>query len=256
MKHELLEYIYSLDGSVRTRDLLRAGPFVGKTKSELLRELERLESLGAGVRVYRDKTERFELASGIDEFIDRPDIDTVYELQNTKIAESIAKGGQDIAGLMVFGIAEKFGGDERRVYQRIVELVRRGSIKYLDGFNSLELFRFSGQERDDFGYVYAISPQHRSDVVKIGFTAREPEDRLKEIGQSGIEKYQLDGFMPASMSDEKMFHQTLSRAGLRVRGEWFKMNDLTRTLVDSMASFMPLAPYTLSNLERIQKAGL
>lgn len=58
----LLDHIRTLGGDAATRELLRAGPFVGKTKAELLAELDRLEQAGAGKRYFADgRTERFRL---------------------------------------------------------------------------------------------------------------------------------------------------------------------------------------------------
>lgn len=84
-------------------------------------------------------------------------------------------------------------------------------------------------------YIYLITPEamfHREEqslqIVKIGFTARRPEQRLRDLQCGSPVTLELHAFFEGGATLEQALHETF--APLRMHGEWFsaagKLRDL------------------------------
>jgi len=75
-------------------------------------------------------------------------------------------------------------------------------------------------EREGWVYVFRIL---ESNVVKIGFTARNPEERLAEV-QAGLpHPLEIATVIRGSEKLERELHEEFAR--FRLRGEWFLAED-------------------------------
>ncbi len=80
----------------------------------------------------------------------------------------------------------------------------------------------------DAGYVYVISnPSLPDNLVKIGFTQRDPSQRLKELDQAGlpteyIEHYRI--FTKDARNLEMRLHKHFANQRLREDKEFFKVS--------------------------------
>lgn len=80
----------------------------------------------------------------------------------------------------------------------------------------------------DEGYVYVISnPSIAEDLVKIGFTKRDPSERLKELDQAGlpteyIEHYRI--FTKDARQLEDRLHKHFAAQRYREDKEFFKLS--------------------------------
>ena len=108
----------------------------------------------------------------------------------------------------------------------------------LEGQREIQSHRFSepsisasvaATENDsDEGYVYIISnPSIAEDLVKIGFTKRDPSERLKELDQAGlpteyIEHYRI--FTKDARQLEVRLHKHFATQRYREDKEFFKLS--------------------------------
>jgi hypothetical protein len=80
----------------------------------------------------------------------------------------------------------------------------------------------------DAGYVYVISnPSLPQDLIKIGFTTRDPSERLKELDQAGlpteyIEHYRI--FTKDARQLEVRLHKHFATNRFREDKEFFKVS--------------------------------
>ena len=83
------------------------------------------------------------------------------------------------------------------------------------------------EPNSDAGYVYVISnPSLPDDLVKIGFTQRDPSERLKELDQAGlpseyIEHYRI--FTKDARQLELRLHKHFAAQRFREDKEFFKV---------------------------------
>lgn len=81
--------------------------------------------------------------------------------------------------------------------------------------------------KDSDGYVYVISnPSLPSNLVKIGFTKRDPSERLKELDQAGlpteyVEHYRIHTANPREL--EQRLHDHFDKKRLRDDKEFFSV---------------------------------
>ena len=75
------------------------------------------------------------------------------------------------------------------------------------------------------GYVYLISARGTG-KLKIGFSLKAPENRLRNLQTSNPHELQLLCFLRGSRMDERRYHAQFDH--LRVRGEWFQDNSEIR----------------------------
>lgn len=107
------------------------------------------------------------------------------------------------------------------------------------------------------GFVYFIAPEavlHRPEhdpcrVVKIGFTASHPRQRLRTLQTGSPAPLVLWAFTPGSEALEGAFHETF--AELQSHGEWFFVEDKLRLLL-SMLGDEP----NIGNLIQPQQMGV
>ena len=84
------------------------------------------------------------------------------------------------------------------------------------------------ENNSDEGYVYIISnPSIAEDLVKIGFTKRDPSERLKELDQAGlpteyIEHYRI--FTKDARQLEVRLHKHFAAQRYREDKEFFKLS--------------------------------
>jgi len=84
------------------------------------------------------------------------------------------------------------------------------------------------EPESDEGYVYIISnPSLTEDLIKIGFTKRDPSERLKELDQAGlpteyIEHYRI--FTKDARQLEIRLHQHFAAQRYRDDKEFFKLS--------------------------------
>jgi hypothetical protein len=81
------------------------------------------------------------------------------------------------------------------------------------------LARNAGFEwKDATGFVYfVLAPS--ANRIKIGFTADNPEKRLKQLQTGSSERLDLIGFFPGNCEDETDLHRRFGH--LRIVREWF-----------------------------------
>jgi hypothetical protein len=73
------------------------------------------------------------------------------------------------------------------------------------------------------GFVYFIaSPE--TGRVKIGFTSKSPDQRLRSLQTGSPTELRLMCFQPGTKADEAHLHDILSP--FRLHGEWFEAGDL------------------------------
>jgi hypothetical protein len=75
---------------------------------------------------------------------------------------------------------------------------------------------------DRHGCVYVIGS---GEFVKIGFSA-SPRTRLASIQACCPTKVELEHLATGTMEDEQQIHYCLRSAGLKVRGEWYRREDV------------------------------
>ena len=71
----------------------------------------------------------------------------------------------------------------------------------------------------------------RNQLVKFG-KSLYPTARFKELQTGNGNKLVFAGFCPEDKLSEKNAHEELS--SIRVSGEWFKLNKLSRSVIDRM----------------------
>jgi hypothetical protein len=71
------------------------------------------------------------------------------------------------------------------------------------------------------GFVYFIRCPSNG-MIKIGWTADDPERRLRALSTGSPEEFERLGTIPGSCADEAALHRLF--ADSRVRGEWFRPN--------------------------------
>jgi len=62
----------------------------------------------------------------------------------------------------------------------------------------------------------------QTDLVKVGF-AWDPDRRLRTLQSANAERLHIIEKVPGSRAVERRFHKALTRLGLHVRGEWFRI---------------------------------
>jgi hypothetical protein len=93
---------------------------------------------------------------------------------------------------------------------------------------SLPNFGLNVETDPDAGYVYVISnPSLPEDLIKIGFTTRDPSERLKELDQAGlpteyIEHYRI--FTKDARQLEVRLHKHFATNRFREDKEFFKVS--------------------------------
>ncbi len=92
------------------------------------------------------------------------------------------------------------------------------------------------------GLVYFIVSHHGDDVrVKIGFTAGDPQARLRNLQCGSPVELAIFTAFEGSQETEKLFHATF--APLRLHGEWFamkgKLRDFMLCLVEQALTRRP-----------------
>jgi len=70
------------------------------------------------------------------------------------------------------------------------------------------------------GFVYFIKMEETGDI-KIGFTEKNPKERLKDLQTGNSNKLILLGYIDGTNQDEYNLHQEFSEERKRI-GEWFK----------------------------------
>lgn len=93
---------------------------------------------------------------------------------------------------------------------------------------------FSNRVNNRSGKIYFLSAEIPQKMVKIGFTVRNPMDRLYQL-QAGcpcVLKIML--LIDGSLSDEKSLHRQFSH--LRSHREWFFYEDDLREYVEEISS--------------------
>jgi hypothetical protein len=79
------------------------------------------------------------------------------------------------------------------------------------------------------GWIYFIGCSEPLSI-KIGFTSKAPQERLKQLQTGNPMPLLLLGWYPGTTKDERIIHEKL--AHLKMQGEWFRldpaMNDLLR----------------------------
>lgn len=77
-------------------------------------------------------------------------------------------------------------------------------------------------------YVYFIAAEPY-DHVKIGWSLHQPTRRMKELQTGCPHELDLLAWAPASLEDERRLHRVF--APLRLRGEWFRLDEKLGLLV-------------------------
>lgn len=83
----------------------------------------------------------------------------------------------------------------------------------------------SGANDNDFdidepGNVYLIARREPLSI-KIGYTAKDPRDRLRRLQTGSPTELVLLGWCPGDLAWEKRLHQNMDR--WRMAGEWFRV---------------------------------
>lgn len=86
------------------------------------------------------------------------------------------------------------------------------------------------------GFVYFIAASGTGNV-KIGFSADDPNKRLRSLQTGCPNELELLYSEPGAVADEKAYHALF--AHLRVRGEWFRDDTELRAFLDSKIEEMP-----------------
>lgn len=95
------------------------------------------------------------------------------------------------------------------------------------------------------GFVYFIGASNGSEaMVKIGFTAGDPQDRLRNLQCGSPLKLGIYTAFEGSQETEKLFHKTF--APLCIHGEWFqvklKLFDFMTVLMEDALTRRPADP--------------
>jgi hypothetical protein len=77
----------------------------------------------------------------------------------------------------------------------------------------------TGEELD--GWIYIVGC-YEPEAIKIGFTRKDPRDRLKQLQTGNPTKLFLFGWYPGSQREERRLHQQMER--FRLSGEWFRVH--------------------------------
>ena len=88
------------------------------------------------------------------------------------------------------------------------------------------------------GFIYFIH-EEETDRIKIGFSERHPNGRLKDFQTGNSNKLNLIGFIEGSLKDEKKLHHEFSKERIRGGNEWFESsskltNRIKNLLEDSL----------------------
>lgn len=76
-----------------------------------------------------------------------------------------------------------------------------------------------------------------SGAVKIGYTDAEPAERLRQLQTGCPLELRLLASSPGTENDEADLHQQFQH--LRIRGEWFKIDDELRSVINVMRWVLP-----------------
>lgn len=71
------------------------------------------------------------------------------------------------------------------------------------------------------GWIY-LARNAKLDVCKIGFTTREPEDRLRELSTGSPSELILEGCIRGGPQLESRLHEWFD--DIRIKGEWFDLD--------------------------------
>jgi len=71
------------------------------------------------------------------------------------------------------------------------------------------------------GFVYFIQEEETGNI-KIGFSEKHPEGRLKDFQTGNSNKLILKGYIEGTYQDESNLHQEFSEERIRKDNEWFK----------------------------------
>lgn len=69
--------------------------------------------------------------------------------------------------------------------------------------------------------IYFINSDGRADCIKIGYTRRDPQDRLRKLQTATPDQLRLIGAVEGERYLERMLHKRYQH--LRIRGEWFRI---------------------------------
>lgn len=81
-------------------------------------------------------------------------------------------------------------------------------------------------------YVYFIAAK-ATNSVKIGFTALNPDRRLRAMQTGNADELTLLGWYDGTIDDEQRWHSRF--AEYRIRGEWFRLDGL---MADFIGAFL------------------
>ena len=70
--------------------------------------------------------------------------------------------------------------------------------------------------------VYFISD---GEYIKIGYTKRKPDNRLKQLNTGNNKKLYLLGYIQGDKKKEKELHLKFNKYRIRQNGEWFLPSD-------------------------------
>lgn len=79
------------------------------------------------------------------------------------------------------------------------------------------------------GFVYAIRSE--SGAIKVGFSTKTPEVRVRQMQTGTAEALELVGFVPGTHDDEQACHKVLKDFGYHIRGEWFEDGEWSEVFV-------------------------
>ena len=71
----------------------------------------------------------------------------------------------------------------------------------------------------NIGFVYFIEEEETRNI-KIGFSEKHPEGRLKDFQTGNSNKLNLIGYIEGTYEEETILHQEFSE--YRIRNEWFE----------------------------------
>ena len=90
-------------------------------------------------------------------------------------------------------------------------------------------------------HVYIIGADDGG-PVKIGFTSREPADRLVQIRNGSPRDLRVLAAAEGSLDDERALHRVLGEH--RIRGEWFERSDEVEAAISDLAGALLMARRT------------
>ena len=81
------------------------------------------------------------------------------------------------------------------------------------------------------GFVYFIQ-EEETGRIKIGFSEKHPEGRLKDFQTGNPNKLILLGYIEGTPQDESNLHQEFSQE--RIRNEWFKSSPRVKVRIKEL----------------------